>query len=174
VIITYTGETLIVIEFNINSPYHMSCLIYGGTLTVKEKKPIIKDGQFILFKSGVNKGSIKYRLEEKQYQIKGLGIIPNEKWRTKNIGVYQTNEDVLSQLKDDTGLINTLLDMKMIIKQLSTYYDVDSVYDIDECIRGQFNHCTTKTGRLSSSNPNLQNIPREDNSCIKEHFVSRF
>lgn len=44
----------------------------------------------------------------------------------------------------------------------------------DGCIHGSINHTLTVTGRFSSSAPNLQNIPRKDNSVVKSVFVSRF
>jgi len=84
-------------EFNINSPKHLSLLLYGGKLEVETKQPVFNpDGTLYTFKTGDRQGQVKMQTVVKEVNIKGLGIQPKASWATKNEGVFQTNFKVLS------------------------------------------------------------------------------
>ena len=86
-----------------------------------------------------------------------------------------TSEDVLLELKDkdETGFIETLLKYREITKLYSTYIvGIRDILNPDNTLHGSFLIHGTVTGRLSSRNPNLQNIPRDTTAKdIKYMFV---
>ena len=78
--------------------------------------------------------------------------------KTKN--GYSTNADVLEKLKDKHPIIPAIMDYRMLSKLKSTYADgLMKVIEADGRIRTTFQNLVTATGRLSSTEPNLQNIP---------------
>lgn len=169
------------IDFNCDSNDHLSILFFGGELKETVKEPIIDDqGNFAVIKSGNNKGQLKLRNTEKIIKIPGLKLKPLMEWKTKKDGFYQTNEDVLTLLKQkkdtEAGKIATLiLKIRELNKQISTYYEAtEELLYPDNCLHAQFNHVQTDTGRLSSKAPNIQNQPKSFESKVKEHFTSRF
>ncbi len=86
-----------------------------------------------------------------------LGLQTKAKTKTG----FSTDASVLESLKQEHQIIPLLLDYRQLIKLKSTYVDAlpKMVSDVDKRLHGEFNQVTTSTGRLSSSNPNLQNIP---------------
>lgn len=104
-----------------------------------------------------------------------LGIkAPAKKTKT---GQYPTGEEVLQKIIDESPIIQLILDYRSLTKLKSTYVDaLPSLVDKnDGLIHTSFNQAVTATGRLSSNNPNLQNIPvRTDKGReIRKAFVPR-
>ena len=91
-----------------------------------------------------------------------LAIVENAK-KTKT-GQYTTNEDILEKLKDKHPIVGKILEYRGFKKLLSTYIDALPllINPIDKKLHTSYNQTVTSTGRLSSSNPNLQNIPIRD------------
>ncbi len=91
-----------------------------------------------------------------------LHIIQKAK-KTKT-GQYVTSEEVLESLKDKHPIVSKILDYRGLKKLLSTYVDAlpQLINPHTGHIHTSFNQTVTATGRLSSSNPNLQNIPVRD------------
>jgi len=91
-------------------------------------------------------------------------------------GQYSTSEQELDKLKDKHEIINKILDYRSLQKLLSTY--VDSLPKLVNSktmkVHTSFNQAVTATGRLSSTNPNLQNIPirTADGREIRKAFVA--
>jgi DNA polymerase-1 len=83
--------------------------------------------------------------------------------KTKS-GQYVTSEEVLLKLRDKSPIIDHILTYRGIKKLLSTYVDAlpEMINPETGRIHASFNQTVTVTGRLSSSNPNLQNIPVRD------------
>ncbi len=108
-----------------------------------------------------------YNLAEEEFNIsspKQLGKILFEKLdlpvikKTKT--GYSTNAEVLEQLKDKHPIIEKVIYYRQITKLNSTYVEgLKNVVDSDGAIHSSFNQTVTTTGRLSSTEPNLQNIP---------------
>ena len=88
-----------------------------------------------------------------------LNIDPNAK-KTKT-QQYSTSEDVLVRLKAKHPIIEKILDFRSLHKLLSTYVDAlpKLIHEKTGKIHTSFNQTIAATGRLSSTNPNLQNIP---------------
>ncbi|MDD6212853.1 MAG: DNA polymerase I [Clostridiales bacterium] len=87
---------------------------------------------------------------------------------------YSTSADVLEKLKDVHPIINKILEYRTLTKLKSTYADGLAVFiGSDERIHGNFHQTITATGRISSTEPNLQNIPvrMELGRAIRKVFV---
>ena len=87
---------------------------------------------------------------------------------------YSTAADVLEKLAPDYPLVRMILDYRQYAKLYSTYAEGLAVYiGEDERIHGKFNQTITATGRISSTEPNLQNIPvrMELGRAIRKVFV---
>lgn len=103
-----------------------------------------------------------------------LKIDSNHK-KTKS-GQYSTSEQVLVKLEEDHPIITKILDYRGLKKLLTTYADaLPTFIDRDtNKIHTHFNQAEAATGRLSSLNPNLQNIPirTEEGRKIRKAFVT--
>ena len=90
-------------------------------------------------------------------------------------GAWPTDEETLAELSDRHPVIDALLDYRGLRKLLSTYIEPFPQYVSaeDGRVHTTFNQTLTSTGRLSSSNPNLQNIPirTEQGREIRKAFV---
>ena len=101
-----------------------------------------------------------------------LGLPPVKKTKTG----YSTNADVLEKLKNKHPIIPAIMDYRMLTKLKSTYADgLMAVICDDGRIRTTFQNLVTATGRLSSTEPNLQNIPvRTDLGAeIRKMFIPK-
>ncbi len=73
---------------------------------------------------------------------------------------YSTSADVLNKLAGEYPVVNEILEYRQLTKLKSTYADgLDNFISEDGRIHGTFNQTITATGRISSTEPNLQNIP---------------
>ena len=92
-------------------------------------------------------------------------------------GGYSTTADELAKIADQHPVINHILEYRKIQKLKSTYIDGMKTYaGKDNMVHTTFNQALTATGRLSSSEPNLQNIPirSDEGKEIRKMFISRF
>ncbi len=88
---------------------------------------------------------------------------------------WSTNADVLEKLRGKHPIIEMILDYRMLTKLKSTYADgLLKLIDPDGRIRTNFQMTVTATGRLSSTEPNLQNIPvrKELGAQIRKMFIA--
>ena len=89
---------------------------------------------------------------------------------------YSTNADVLEKLKDTHPIINLIMEYRTLTKLYSTYIEgLKKACYADGKVHTIFNQALTQTGRLSSIEPNLQNIPirLEEGRMIRKAFVPR-
>lgn len=103
-----------------------------------------------------------------------LKLDPNAK-KTKT-GQWATGEEILSKLADIHPIVNQILEFREMQKLKSTYIDsLPLLMDSDERVHTSFNQAVAATGRLSSTNPNLQNIPIRTarGKEIRKAFVPR-
>ena len=98
-----------------------------------------------------------------------------DKPKKTKTGQFVTSEDVLMQLRSKSPIVGEILDYRGLKKLLSTYVDAlpKLINPRTGHIHTSFNQAVTATGRLSSSDPNLQNIPvrGEDGKEIRKCFV---
>ena len=125
-----------------------------------------------------------YRLAESPFNIaspKQVGEVLFERLKivdkakkTKS-GQYSTSEEVLEGLRAKHPIVEKILEHRGLKKLLSTYVDAlpALINPTTGKIHTSFNQTVTATGRLSSSNPNLQNIPirNEDGKEIRRAFI---
>ena len=101
----------------------------------------------------------------------------SSKAKKTKTGQYATSEDILQQHKNDHPIIEQILDYRQMKKLKSTYVDpLPTMLDpVDGRVHTSFMQTVTATGRLSSNNPNLQNIPirSERGKEIRKAFISR-
>ena len=134
---------------------------------------------------GLRETSVLYseemqRIEEEIYQLAGVHFnisspkqvgevlfdqmkITNKPKKTKT-GQYATTGEILVSLKSKSPIVGKILEYRGLKKLLSTYIDAlpELINPDTGHIHTSFNQTVTTTGRLSSSNPNLQNIPVRD------------
>lgn len=98
-----------------------------------------------------------------------------EKAKKTKTGQYVTSEEVLESLRGKHEIVGKILEHRGLKKLLGTYIDAlpQLINPATERIHTSFNQTVTATGRLSSSNPNLQNIPirNEDGKEIRKAFI---
>jgi len=94
--------------------------------------------------------------------------------KTKS-GQYSTSEEVLSKLAKDHQVVREVLEWRSLQKLINTYVDAlpKQINSISNRIHAVFNQAVAATGRLSSNNPNLQNIPirSKRGRLIRKAFV---
>lgn len=100
-----------------------------------------------------------------------------EKPKKTKSGQYSTSEDILVELAKEHEIAQKIVDFRQMGKLKSTYVDVlpDLVSEKTGRIHTSYNQAVAATGRLSSNNPNLQNIPirTERGKQVRKAFISR-
>lgn len=159
------------------------------------------DEEYVTYKSGKQKGEYKTKqvsvddvergpksaMRDFTYPLPGF-TEPKKSWESRSDpGVYSTASDIIEELGSrDIPFLKDLSQLAKMTKDLGTYYitgDEDdpskqkgmlTLVQPDSIIHHSLNHTSTVTARFSSSNPNLQNIPKGNKSDVKTLFVSRF
>lgn len=182
--------------WSFTSPGIKSALLFGGDIKFTEHKEVgtkevtrtAKKIPIGVYKNGKHKGQPRYRNVKEVAQVPIIestervvtidslcGLKPKPQW--ENVHGYSTKDDILKELQfhDETGFVKDLMRMQYLRKQIDTYCVglKELIFD-DGFIHHNLNHAITTTGRLSSSNPNMQNVPRDKQSFIKRFFVSRW
>ena len=101
--------------------------------------------------------------------------IPYPKAGKSKSGAYSTAADILDKLKDDYKIVDDVLEYRKLAKLKSTYVDgLLPLIGPDSRVRPHFMQTVTATGRLSCTEPNLQNIPIRDDygRLIRKAFVT--
>jgi DNA polymerase-1 len=146
---------------------------------------------------GKNKGELKTKkvkvpnldkpkgaIQDVDYTFPGF-TKPRAEWKTATEGVYQTGADIVLALGNrNIPFLKSLAKITSLRKDLTTYYitfdekkgevGMLTLVQADGIIHHMLNHTSTVTGRFSSSNPNLQNLPKGNKSKVKTLFISRF
>lgn len=138
---------------------------YEGVMVDKDK--LIELGEE--FKISIDKLEKDiYNLAGEEFNInspKQLGVILFEKLELpvikKTKTGYSTNAEVLEHLSDKHEIIDKITEYRQIVKLKSTYVDglINIINPVSHRIHSSFNQTITTTGRISSTDPNLQNIP---------------
>ncbi len=132
----------------------------------------IADCEALIFGCSGERFNINSTKQLGELLFEKLGLPPVKKTKTG----YSTNAEVLEKLKDKHPIIPAIMDYRMLTKLKSTYADgLMAVIGEDGRIRTTFQNLVTATGRLSSTDPNLQNIPvRTDLGAeIRKMFIPK-
>jgi DNA polymerase I-like protein with 3'-5' exonuclease and polymerase domains len=157
--------------FNWDSGHHLSCLLYGGAFEVA----IVDRVEPRVYQSGLRKGEAYektfWKTEVFQYDglftpLKGTQTKLKSKAFGREWPIYASGADVLKQLRKPSKrhrrLCELLLERAEKEKLLSTYYsalpELLEKMEWGDVLHGQYNQVVAATGRLSSSNPNMQNF----------------
>ncbi|KGD55320.1 DNA polymerase A family protein [Burkholderia pseudomallei] len=127
----------------------------------------------------------KTAMRDFYYKFPGY-TTPEEIWASSTPGLYSVSSEVIEALGNrDIPFLKTLANVAKLGKDLGTYYVTTdektgeqkgmlTLVGGDSIIHHGINHTSTVTARFSSSNPNLQNVPKEGKSEVKTVFISRF
>ena len=158
------------IAINFNSGDQLSAFLYGGTIYQESKEHVG------FYKTGEKQGQPKYKNITIEHLLPRL-IEPLKGSELSKPGIFKTDEDTLRKLKGPAArkFVGPLLELSKLEKLNSTYYKGlvsknEEYHWPKNMIHGQFNQVVAQTGRLSSSNPNLQNFAGD---CL-DIFVSRY
>ena len=171
-------------------------ILLDGTTT--DVDPFDNPHLYATFKGGKNAGEFKTkkvkvnnldkpkgRMSTSTFKFPGY-TAPSKKWATAEPGVYSTASEVIEELGvRDIPFLKSYAGLMKMAKDLGTYYyklndetgkatGMLTLVDANGIIHHKLNMCSTVTARLSSSDPNLQNIPKGNKSDVKLLFKSRF
>ena len=156
-------------EFNPMSNDHISLLLFGGEYKVVRDVPVmdVMTGAPVVYKTGARKGQVKTRKEEVMLHTSGVeASVPACSKRTAK-GLWNVSEEVLTVVRDERKNGNAVAEDVLLLreasKELETYYrGYSKLVWPDNKIHPSINHCSTRTGRQSCTQPNLQNVTREE------------
>lgn len=161
-------------ELNINwgSTDQVSAVLYGGTI-----KRIENETYLFEYKDPRKQPVQKTRKVEKFYELPRI-VAPAKGSELKKEGVWATNEGALRSLKANKRVkvvIDLLLELAKLDKLVDTYFlgmpkKIEEYGWSDSFIHTNLSSCVTKTGRLASGKPNLQNIPSPNKICFESRF----
>ena len=158
---------------NINSTQQLSCALYGGKFTQtirKEVRQKFKTWPFWRWKT---------RNIEEEIELKGIGFSTKGLELNKQ-GYYPCDENTLVRAKCRTKKAREYKELYKKYRKLNTLYEKYLTKYVEHLHNGfvntVFQQTSTITGRLSSTKPNIQQLPRPDKEMpnVKSLFISRF
>lgn len=148
--------------FNVNSPKDKSAILFGGDYIIKKR---VEDG---LYKNG----NPKFKTVEEDIHINGFGLPIGLSARGAKAGQYATGADIIEKIyqqskNEQAKEYCRLQKLAMTYnKMCSTYLEPFLELSIEGLLYPNYNNTMTITSRLSSSRPNLQNIPSKGDMLL--------
>jgi DNA polymerase I-like protein with 3'-5' exonuclease and polymerase domains len=149
-------------QFQPTKNKEVATVLYGGKFEWDIK---VEDG---LYKSGLKKGQVKLKKQTQEIVFDGI-LSPVTKAKAKEMWQDSVSDQVMQWIVENEHpenwavgqFIGYMQDFREMHKDLSTYYDgyAKLVWE-DSMIRPSFQHCATRTGRQSCTQPNLQNVSK--------------
>ena len=168
---------------NVGSDHHVSAVLFGGFIVEEHRVP---NG---VYKSGARKGEIRYARQDITHSflrrvkpIENTETAWSEKRRDKGLSdkecQWSVSEEVLKTVRakgEDKELIKIILEYRRLEKLINTYLMGWTNLIKDNCwehnmIFGKLNQCVAVTGRLSSTQPNLQNPDKETKRFLESRY----
>ena len=159
-------------NLNLKSTKQLSLLIFGGDFDYVTTDLVGK------YKNGNDKyKKVTHTITDPLFNLSKLA---KPEW--KKAKWYSTDDKVLTslayELPDNSPaveFIKYIQELRALDKEISGYYDSIPKILCDDCrIHQNINNCATSTGRLSESDPNLQNLSKKGKSRVKKMFISRW
>jgi DNA polymerase I-like protein with 3'-5' exonuclease and polymerase domains len=149
-------------EWNVGTNDHVSLALYGGEYTIERDLPKLdENGEPQRYKGGQKAGQVKTKKGDVKYETNGLNLPPYNSPRTKS-GNFSTAEEYLVK-NGEHPFVKKLLRWREATKDADTYYrGYSALVFPDGCLHPQRNHCSTATGRLSCTAPNLENVSKSE------------
>lgn len=161
------------IEINWSSKPQVSALLFGGEFSVPEHETFL-----FYYKDHPDMGAWKERKIERSIKLTGMGFIPPKGAETAKSGVYSVADGIIKALKGrdkkQKRFLQLLQERSKAEKLRSTYFAGMQSKLVGHYIHPSMNQTIARNGRLTSSNPNGQNMPRGGTGPVKSIFVSRF
>lgn len=157
------GKRLVGEDFSPTSGDDISLLLFGGHQKVTVDQPQLDEtGQPIRYKGGQKQGQIRTKKTDILVPVKGYGISADSYGIPKlKRGFYSTDSEYLEKVEHP--LVQHLLRFRELEKDIGTYYLGYSKFVwFDGCIHPRINQESTRTGRQSCSDPNLQNTQKDN------------
>lgn len=159
------------IPLNLGSNDHISCMLYGGTITSEYRVPVG------VYKTGAKQGETRYRVMQQVFELPRR-VEPLRGSELAKEGYWQTDEPTLLNLKakkETNKIIQLLLEKRGLDKMNGTYFAgipslIEKMNWQDNLIHGNLNQCVAGTSRLSATKPNQQNMGKE----VKALCISRY
>lgn len=180
------------VEFQPTNNGHISAVLFGGSLKYETVEVVLDPdtGKPVTFKGGKRAGQEKTRKATRVVDIIGYKVpVPSD--ARKPSGVHTCDKDVLLRIVETAAdakvkeFCENLMSFKAVFKLLSTYYSshqtlstgkiktvgmLTCVNPATNCVHTEFKTTDTRTGRLSSGTPNIQNAP----VSVRKMFTSRY
>lgn len=176
-------------EYTFDEPDATNCLKYQ---VLKSGK---KAGEYKTKMLDVE-GELKIKWQDRLHELRGI-VEPLDEWRGKQTDgagqpIYSVGKDTIENLTArvasgaiELPFLKDFTRKAALDKEIGTYYVATDkngkqsgmltcVQPSDHMLHHKLNHTSTVTTRLSSNDPNLQNLPRGDKSKVKQMFASRF
>jgi len=160
-------------NLNVNSKDDLSLALYGGVRDDKIRKQVPKK----------NGKGMKTQITVVRTQYPGLNFKPLKGTELKKNGFYKTDKGTLKQLKPTLKKQKTMIEQLQarsgVNKDITTFLgkkgDTGLINKVhDGYLHSKYNNTVAVTGRLSSSDPNGQNMKRGKDSVIKKAIIPRF
>jgi DNA polymerase-1 len=147
--------------------------------TLKEFSKLLETDIAVLEKTVFEKAGVRFNIASPKQlgEVLFEKLMLDPKAKKTKTGQYQTGEDVLLSLAAKSDIVRDILDFRQLQKLKSTYVDAlpTMVNAKTGRIHTSYNQAVAATGRLSSNNPNLQNIPirTERGREVRKAFIPR-
>ncbi|MFA6083746.1 DNA polymerase I [Mucilaginibacter sp.] len=147
--------------------------------TLKEFSKLLETDIAVLEKTVFEKAGVRFNIASPKQlgEVLFEKLLLDPKAKKTKTGQYQTGEDVLLSLAAKSDIVRDILDFRQLQKLKSTYVDAlpTMVNPKTGRVHTSYNQAVAATGRLSSNNPNLQNIPirTERGREVRKAFIPR-
>lgn len=157
-------------EFKVSSTDDRSLALFGGVKSVKIKTQV----------GFYQNGNPKFKQIPKDIEVKGFGVDKSLTKEAKKLGVYSTAAEYIDKIKDNSKNQHVIdfcthqADANHYSKMITTYLHGLKKWCVNNYLYPKFNNCLVPTGRLSSSEPNVQNQPKHSDfgKLLHEVFVA--
>lgn len=157
-----------------SSPQNVSAILYGGTIKWIERE------EYTFSYKDARKGTRQKLRNVERREVYPRIVEPIKKSGRSVGGQFGTGEKILGKLKafgSARRVVSLILERRKLEKRIDTYYigipkTMEKFKWQNNLIHGTLNHAVAATGRLSSSNPNQQNMDELIRACIQSRFKS--